>query len=77
MSTKNFVLVTTLDEKNRSGNASYVRKRFSLAKDLNKATIRLSACGIYKAYVNGKEVDSQVFLPGRTSTKFRLQYLLE
>ena len=74
MSTEKFILITTLNEKNKSGNASYVRRRFSITKDLKKAVIMLSACGIYKAYVNGKEVDTQVFLPGRTSTKLRLQY---
>lgn len=74
MSTKNFVLITTQDEKNKLGNASYIRKKFSLTKDLKKAMIRLSACGIYKAWVNGKEVDTQVFLPGRTSARLRLQY---
>ena len=52
MSTEKFILITTVNEKNKSGNASYVRKRFSITKDLKKAVIMLSACGIYKAYVN-------------------------
>ena len=54
--------------------ASYVRKAFRLPRKPVRARIRLTACGIYKAYVNGRELDKQVFLPGFTDYRKRLQY---
>ena len=35
--------------------------------------LRLSALGCYKAWLNGKELDAQIFLPGRTSYRYRVQ----
>lgn len=55
-------------------NAIYLRKTFYVQEDVMNATIKLSALGIYKAYINGVELDEQVFLPGRTSYKYRVQY---
>lgn len=54
--------------------ASYIRKEFSLSGKIKKATAYFTACGIYKAYINGREVDHQVLLPGNTSYAHRLQY---
>lgn len=54
--------------------ASYVRKKIKIQKKIKRAIIRFSACGMYKAYINGKKVDDQVFLPGRTSYEYRLQF---
>lgn len=55
-------------------NASYLRKEFKIYGRVKSATAYFSACGIYKAYINGKEVDSQILLPGNTSYASRLQY---
>ena len=55
-------------------NASYVRKEFEITAPLKSATLKMSACGLYKAYLNGCEVDNQCFLPGFTSYHHRLQY---
>ena len=63
----------TTDAKNPQ-NASYVRKTFQIQKEIKNAAVKFSACGMYKAFVNGAEVDTQVFLPGRTSYGYRLQY---
>lgn len=52
----------------------YIRKEFSLDKKPEKAEIRLTACGVYHAYLNGNALDEQVFLPGKTSYQNRLQY---
>lgn len=54
--------------------ASYVRKEFDIESGLVSAKLKLSACGLYKAYLNGKELDSQCFLPGFTAYTKRLQY---
>lgn len=52
----------------------YIRKEFSLDQKPKKAEIRITACGVYKAYMNGSTLDEQVFLPGKTSYRNRLQY---
>lgn len=54
--------------------ASYIRKEFPLSGKVKKATAYFTACGLYKAYINGREVDHQVLLPGNTSYAHRLQY---
>lgn len=55
-------------------NASYVRKSFKVDKKVVKASLAMTACGLYQAYLNGEEVDSQKFLPGFTFYEKRLQY---
>lgn len=55
-------------------NASYVRKEFEVKSGLVSAKLKMSACGLYKAYLNGKELDSRCFLPGFTAYTKRLQY---
>lgn len=54
--------------------ASYVRKSFYVEKRVKKAVLAMTACGLYQAYLNGKEVDCQKFLPGFTYYTKRLQY---
>lgn len=63
----------TIDASKRQ-NASYVRKEFEVEGGLVAADLKMSACGLYKAYINGREVDSQCFLPGFTAYTKRLQY---
>lgn len=41
--------------------ASYVRKTFYVSEELESAVIKISACGLYKAYINGVELDKQCF----------------
>ncbi|MFO7636821.1 MAG: family 78 glycoside hydrolase catalytic domain, partial [Clostridia bacterium] len=53
--------------------ASYLRRSFTVDKEVREATLRVTACGIYKAYINGREVDDQVFMPGFTYYHRRLQ----
>lgn len=55
-------------------NASYVRKEFEVKKGLVSANLKMSACGLYKAFLNGEELDQQCFLPGFTAYTKRLQY---
>ena len=58
--------------KAKSDNAIYFRKKFT-APQSGTATLHLSALGCYKAWLNGVELDPQVFLPGRTSYGYRVQ----
>lgn len=55
-------------------NASYLRREFDLHGIVKQAFITLTACGLYKAYINGKEIDNQILLPGFTFYRKRLQY---
>lgn len=55
-------------------NASYVRKEFVISKEVKNANLIMTACGVYKAYLNGNAVDEQCFLPGFTCYQERLQY---
>ncbi len=54
--------------------ASYIRKTFRVAEDVKKATLCMTALGIYKAYLNGRELDERMLLPGFTNYHTRLQY---
>ncbi|MFW5861225.1 MAG: family 78 glycoside hydrolase catalytic domain [Spirochaetota bacterium] len=55
-------------------NASYVRKTFTIKKRIRSASLVLTACGLYKGYVNGQAVGNQVFMPGFTDYTRRLQF---
>lgn len=49
------------------------RRHFEVHKDLEKATLRLTAHGIYEAELNGMGVTENRFLPGLTSYYTRIQ----
>ena len=50
------------------------RKEFSLTKPLARASLCISAHGVYRAYVNGVLLDLGVLTPGYTSYRNRIQY---
>ncbi|MCQ1061039.1 family 78 glycoside hydrolase catalytic domain [Photobacterium sp. ZSDE20] len=54
----------------------YLRKKFDLSegKHVNSAVIHMSACGIYKAFLNGEEVGQDELKPGCTSYKKNMLY---
>lgn len=54
--------------------ASYVRRSFTITKEVASAVLHMTACGIYRGFVNGQPVDDQVFMPGFTYYSKRLQY---
>lgn len=54
--------------------ASYIRKTFTLSGECKKATLKITALGVYKAYINGEEIDKRMLLPGFTNYRARLQY---
>ncbi len=49
------------------------RKRFFLKKPLKKAALELSACGLYRLFVNGKRISYGLFDPGFTDYGSRTQ----
>jgi alpha-L-rhamnosidase len=53
---------------------SYFRKDFLVSKKVKSARIYASALGLYELYLNGKKVGDQLFTPGWTSYKKRIQY---
>ncbi|MBQ8320020.1 MAG: family 78 glycoside hydrolase catalytic domain [Clostridia bacterium] len=53
--------------------APYFRKKFSLAeKKIEKATLKITSLGIFKAFINGKEVGDEYFAPGWTNYAKRI-----
>lgn len=44
------------------------------AKDVQKATLTISAMSVYEARLNGKRVGNYILAPGWTSYQTRLQY---
>ncbi|MBN2047541.1 MAG: family 78 glycoside hydrolase catalytic domain [Anaerolineaceae bacterium] len=54
--------------------APYLRKDFSMKAEIASARLYITAHGCYEAYLNGKRVGDQVFMPGNTVVRDRLQY---
>lgn len=50
------------------------RRRFRLSGKLNSAGLCMTALGLYEARLNGKLIGDQVFAPGWTSYRKRLQF---
>ncbi|MEI6577886.1 MAG: family 78 glycoside hydrolase catalytic domain [Eubacteriales bacterium] len=70
----NFFINPELKEQGKTRAASYLRKSINITKPVNSAIAKFSACGLYKATINGIPVDNQVFMPGFTAYDKRLQY---
>ena len=49
------------------------RKKFR-TKDVKKARLYITACGVYEAHINGKRVGSFILAPGITDYRKRVQY---
>jgi len=54
--------------------AQYFRKEFTTAKKVKSARVYSTTLGLYQLYINGSKVSSDLFTPGWTSYKKRLQY---
>ena len=54
--------------------APVFRKTFSLPKKVKDAALTISALGVYKAELNGRQVGRFIMAPGWTSYRNRLQY---
>lgn len=54
--------------------APYLRKEFALANPVAKARLYITALGLYECTLNGQRVGEDVFTPGWTDYKKRVQY---
>ena len=68
-------LIKPLADKGVGTRASFVRKTFALAKAPTGATLRISAFGLFRAFINGQRVGDDLLTPGWTSYDKRLSFL--
>src|SRR4051794_20099768 len=54
--------------------ASFLRKQFEVSEPSGREVLRISAFGLYRAFINGKRVGSDLLTPGWTSYDKRLSY---
>ena len=52
----------------------YLRKEFTTAKKVKSARVYVTSLGLYQLFLNGKKVSTDLFTPGWTSYKNRIQY---
>ena len=71
----NFIIpeIDEIDQKEMQP-ASYIRKEFTIAAKVRKATLYMTALGVYKGYLNGQPLQQAYLLPGFTYYHKRLQY---
>ena len=50
------------------------KKEFSLAKEVERARLYITACGLYEARINGQKAGSFCLAPGHTDYNRRVQY---
>ena len=68
--------ITLGSEKEVTGSKppQYFRKDFSAAKKIKSARVYVTSLGLYQLFLNGKKVSADLFTPGWTSYKNRVQY---
>ncbi len=54
--------------------ASYVRRCFTVTKAIRKATLSMTALGVYRGYLNGALLSEALLTPGYTDYNHRVQY---
>lgn len=54
--------------------SQYFRKDFAAAKKVQSARVYVTSQGLYQLFLNGKKVSPDLFTPGWTSYKNRIQY---
>ncbi|MFC1724677.1 family 78 glycoside hydrolase catalytic domain [candidate division KSB1 bacterium] len=57
-----------------AGPSPFIRKEFNTKGKIESAVLYATARGIYEAYINGKRVGEDIFAPGWTDYKKRIQY---
>ena len=62
------------DDTLRYSPSPHFRKEFTISKPVRKATVYVSAHGLYELHCNGRKVGDQEMMPGWTSYGKRLQY---
>ena len=69
MKNANWIRVESL-----KNNCPLFRKQFSVKENLSKATLKISAKGVYEAHLNGNRVGDFILAPGFTSYDDRIQF---
>ncbi len=69
-----WITVPWEEDKSVSQPAPLLRRTFRLEKEVARARAYITSRGLYLAYLNGDKIGDQVFTPGWTSYKERLQY---
>ncbi len=67
-------MVRPLSDRGVGTPASFVSKRFTLDKVQGTETLRISALGLYRAFINGQRVGHDLLTPGWTAYDKRLSY---
>lgn len=68
--------ITIESEKDIKGSkpCQYFRKDFTAVKKVKSARVYVTSLGLYQLFLNGKKVSTDLFTPGWTSYKNRIQY---
>lgn len=67
--------LTGLNYRKKYGkSAPYFRTEFSVDRQIARATLYASSLGVFKAYLNGKEVEGDRMSPGYTDYRRRIPY---
>ena len=67
-------MVRPLADKGEGHPASYIERRFRVAVVRGTEELRISALGLYRAFINGKRVGDDLLTPGWTAYDKRLSY---
>ncbi len=69
-----YITLTNEAKSKESLPAQYFRKDFNISKTILSAKLYATSLGLYQVFINGNKVGDQLFTPGFTSYKKRLQY---
>lgn len=72
--TASWITMENEKEMKDSKPSHFLRREFSTSKKIESARVYVSALGLYELYLNGKKVGDELFTPGWTSYKNRIQY---
>ena len=67
-------MIRPLTDKGVGTRASFLRKKFTLSSRGGAETLRISALGLYRAFINGQRVGDDQLTPGWTTYQERLSY---
>ena len=67
-------MVRPLCDQGVGKSASFIARAFTLDRVRGDETLRISALGLYRCFINGKRVGHDLLTPGWTSYDVRLSY---
>jgi alpha-L-rhamnosidase len=69
-----WITLNGIEKADSSLPAHYYRNEFTTAKKVSSARVYVTSLGLYQLFLNGEKVGDELFTPGWTSYKKRLQY---